>query len=220
MGVRLLSCSTLLLVFAASCSSKKTSAFEQQEAKCIQDCSAAKPAGKPLYQAFDGCLRQACGHLDPESEEADECMSAAFDPSNPTAACKAETQACFSGPIAGCKELLAYTEERCEPEQLPVTDELGFLTMTWCIIESGFHATPAVQEMAWPMLWCVMAEGPDGCGEACGQGRAACRECAAEKCGEVYAACEAHSAPFVEPVLADDKQGCQDIHTCVNFCLL
>jgi len=206
------------MCLVSACASKKISAFRQQELKCIRDCEAENPAGTALYESFQTCMTTTCGRLDPESDAYDDCTSSAFDPSNPDAACKAQTQACFSGPIAGCRELLAFTEDRCEPATLPVTDEMGLLTMTWCIIESGFRATPPVQAKAWPLLWCVMDENA-GCGFECGNGRQACRACAAERCGEPYGACLADSAPFVEPVMPADKQACQDTHTCVNFCL-
>jgi hypothetical protein len=207
-------------VLCFSCGSKDSNpSVSEQEIKCRRDCEATRAPGVAPYEAFADCLSTSCKQFDPESEEYGNCTGAAFDPTNPAAACKAQTAACFSGPIAGCKELLEFAEERCEPATLPVTSEMAALEMIWCLIESGWYATPAVQAKAWPLFGCVMNDPPQGCGEQCAQGRGPCRACAQEACGELYDACIADTAATTDTTLPADKRACQEIHTCVNWCL-
>lgn len=210
----------LVALAAAACSSKKSSSSTEQEAKCRQDCEATRATGTPLYESFVGCLQTTCKQFEGDEEKLGNCMNSAFDPGNGAAACKAQTGACFSGPIPGCKQLMEFAEEKCEPAQLPITDEMAGFEMIWCLISSGWLATPAVQAKAWPLYQCVMLDPPEGCLDECAKGRGPCRACAQVKCADLYTACLNDSATWNgDATIPADRQACQDIHTCVNFCL-
>lgn len=186
---------------------------------CEKACVEANPQGAVMLKGWIDCQVAACAELDPESEEAGLCNFMSWSPDNPAAACGDETRACFSGPDAGCKELVDLAAARCEPAQLPMSEEqLGGAAM--CMISLGFNAAPTVQALAWPLYMCVFADPPQGCAIACLDGADACRACAAEQCKDAYDACIANSSgtaiTFAPP--AGDKAKCQDAFVCMNSC--
>ena len=186
---------------------------------CEKACVEGNPEGALLLKGWIDCQVAACAEFDPESEEGGFCNFMSWSPDNPSAACGDETRACFSGPDAGCKELVDLAAARCEPAQLPMSEEeLGGAGM--CMINLGFNATPAAQALAWPLYMCVFADPSQGCGIACRDGADACRTCAAEQCKDAYDACIANSSgsAITFAPATGDKAKCQDAFVCTSNC--
>lgn len=187
---------------------------------CEKDCVTAHPEGAVLLKGWLDCQVESCAEFDPESEEGGFCNFMSWTPDNPEAACGAETRACFSGPDAGCKELVDLAAVRCEPAELPMSEDQLMGAAAMCMINLGFNATPAVQALAWPLYMCVFGDPSQGCGIACRDGAAACRACAAEQCKDLYDGCIANSSGTAITLTppTGDKARCQDAFTCMNSC--
>jgi len=187
---------------------------------CEQACVDAHPVGVPLFMQWLGCQEVACAAFEPATPEFDFCTMMSWTPDNPDAACKAETQRCFSNTDAGCRELVDLAAATCEPESLPMSEEqLGMAGL--CMIELGWNATPAVQALAWPLYTCVFfTEGEAGCAAECAGGADACRACAALKCQAPYDACIADTsgAPITPAAVPADAADCRDAFRCMMSC--
>lgn len=188
---------------------------------CEQACVTAHPTGAALLDAWFTCQEEACADEEPGSAAAEMCINGTWDPANPTAACAAETERCFSNTDGGCNELIDLAAVACEPEQLPMDEEqLGMAGL--CMIELGWNATPEVQALAWPLYVCAFFnEGEAGCAEECADGADACRACAATKCKATYDACEAHSTgtPITPAAVPADAEDCRAAFRCVMMCM-
>lgn len=187
--------------------------------RCINECSAANPAGTDLFSNFNTCIDNACGNLDPDSEEWGACFFGSFAPGNPEATCRVETDACFNGPVQGCNELIELAEANCAPASVPMSDE-EMDGATWCVINQGWLAEPEAQALAWSLLSCVTGlTGGEGCFTECRNGVEACRTCAESRCSSEYSACVADTAPApadLNPAAA--PAACQAIMNCSMQC--
>ena len=187
---------------------------------CEQACVEAHPVGAQLFMQWLGCQDEACAAFEPGTQDFDVCIGMSWTPDNPTAACKAETQKCFSNTDAGCKELVDLAAASCEPETLPMTEEqLGMAGL--CMIELGWNAAPEVQALAWPIYVCAFFnEGEAGCASECLGGADACRACAASKCKAPYDACVANSsgAPITPAEVPADAADCRGAFKCMMMC--
>jgi hypothetical protein len=206
----------LVSVAVSGCNSKKQMDIEDP---CVQACldDPANAAGKAALESFLGCLEDTCGDID--SEDSTPCIAHNVSHAEATAACKVETEACFSGPTAGCRELAARIETVCTPTTLPAGEFEMFMAIG-CILTEGSKGMPAAQAVAWPLFQCVFPlDGEGGCGEECRGGGAACRACAEQRCGSLYGACMEQSAPApANPEPPPDKAACQAIWLCSIDC--
>lgn len=186
---------------------------------CMAACIDAAPAGATVFRTFESCVTDACDELDPESDEAFACFIDAFAPSLSGGACRAETFACFSGPVQGCAELLDVASVACEPDTTPMNEET-MLSTVWCLINQGWLAGEEAQALAWPLFQCALPlSGEGGCLEECANGAAACRACAATTCAAEYGACTAHTrGPATNLVPPAAQQSCQRIMNCQSEC--
>lgn len=186
---------------------------------CEQACVEAHPVGVPLLMQWLGCQEAACANFEPGTAEYDGCVYMSWTPDNPAAACKGETQKCFSNTDAGCKELVDLAAASCEPESLPMSEEqLGMAGL--CMVELGWNAAPGVQALAWPLYMCVFGEGEAGCTAECLGGADACRACAASKCKAPYDACiaDARGALITPAAVPADAADCRGAFRCVMSC--
>lgn len=184
---------------------------------CIQACLDAAPQGGGLLSAWFTCSDEACGALQDGTAEYDQCVLESWAPNVPSRACGSETDSCFSGPIAGCKELVDVAASECEPATLPIPDEVYQTETPFCLIRVGFRATSGAQALAWPLYACTFDEAT--CLGECQKGAAACRACAQSKCGDAYAACMAQSAALpADSAPGAVKAQCQDAFFCAMSC--
>ena len=183
---------------------------------CAQKCFDDHPVGAQLFQAWFACTTTAC--KDASDAEQGNCIVASTIGSA-TAACRSQTSACFSGPAAGCKELMDLVETRCTPAHAPPYTGDDFNNIMGCILATGFTATPDVQNLAWPLFTCALPITGGGCSAECAKGAAACRACAQTMCAEKYSACSASSSgstPDTTP--PKDKADCQAAYQCFTTC--
>jgi hypothetical protein len=178
---------------------------------------AQHPTGAPMVTAWFDCVTDACKNATTDDENT-KCLADSTI-AKPDAACRAQTIACFSGPAAGCKELMDAIEARCPPHAPPYSQD-DFDGIISCIFALGFTATPEVQSLAWPLHACVFPLlGGDGCMQECANGPAACRACAQQKCGAQYSACLASTSGAPANTTAPaDKADCQAAYTCLSSC--
>jgi hypothetical protein len=212
-----LAAASLALAVLASCGDDNKEPGESAAERCFRTCFESEPAGAELFGAWGMCMDNACGHLDPETEEGGQCFFDAFSPTAATAPCRAETQACFTGPIQGCRELLDSAAQECEPATLPMTEEM-LDGVAWCLISHGWQAGAEAQALAWSLLNCAFPlDGSPGCVESCMDGAAACRACAETTCAAQYTACTDHTAT-AGAALTPEQASCQRIMTCQTGC--
>jgi hypothetical protein len=183
---------------------------------CAADCVEGE-SGAELALAFFDCANEACKQHAPGSNALDACINAATDPANPDSPCVTARNACFSGSVGGCKELALHVEATCTPNNLPIPEDDMFF-VTYCVLSEGWKGAPSAQLKAWPLFTCVFLDESNGCLEACRDGGAACRTCAASKCKADYDACVADTGTETSTDLPAEKISCQTVGGCLLQC--